>query len=173
MAYALRVLAAFVAATAAGELLEYVVRTTGSLGRGSETAWVGILAFVPALVAALWAGASAKRVQNAFAAGIIWALVAHVGHALTAGYGSEAAFYWTRALVYRSALCVGVVVLIWGTLRRLGRMRGERANEHRGTDHEDAAITEAPRESARPWAVFARHPHGDGDDDVSRPNRET
>ncbi len=171
MAYALRVLMAFIAATAASEVVDYFVRAPESLGTGNENAWVRILVYAPPLVAALWAAASAKRVQNAFAAGLIWALVAHVGHALAAGHVSDPVFYWTRALVYRSALCVGVVVMIWGTLRRLGRMRGERTGERHNAEDEDAAATERRGEPARAWAVFSRATRQDGDAPASSARR--
>lgn len=147
MAYALRVLIVFAAATAAGELIE---RFIGAAGDGGETVPVAvrILAYVPALLAALWAAAAAERVQRAFVAGLIWASVAHIGHAIMTSQ-PDVVFYWTRALLYRSALCVGLVVMFWGTLRRLGRMRGERGGRRsRG---------EAPDASSRAWALFRRH----------------
>jgi hypothetical protein len=165
MGYALRVVLAFAAATAAGEVIEHFVASASASAAPGETRLAfKLLVYVPALAAALWAAATAKRVQNAFVAGLLWALVAHTVHAiaLALALGAEptaaaaapdpgALFYWTRALVYRAALCVGVVVMLFGTLRRLGRMRGERDG---GSD--TATGGDSPGNSTRPWAVFQR-----------------
>ncbi len=170
MAHALRVAIVFLLATVAGELIALAVGARGTAPLetvAGESARIGvkILVYVPPLLAALWAAATAKRVQSAFVAGLIWACVAHIVHAVAfalagdavaAATSAEPLFYWTRALFYRSALCVGVVVMFWGTMRRFGRMRGARADEQRAEHGNGLEGTAQPADNTHAWAIFNR-----------------